>query len=225
MNCKEVPAAGHEKKGLQNAIHEGALDRVRANTFPDLQRFATGLFTRLVEEINEANEPIDFGDKALDIGGKDGRYTQIIRELGPKKIAVIDPSSEDLEKGLEEGLIHSLERYCGSLELFAEILGNQKVDSAFVFNVPTLERYRDFANSLIQVVKPGGLLVCSFINEQTRVALSERLYVPGGFQGVKAERKSNSSISPFLAKNDFPNRFIDIARRSEDHPFEDRAWF
>lgn len=52
-----------------------------ANTYPEFGRLAPDLYSRIKEKVETFVEPVDFGDTALDIGARDGRYASVIRQF------------------------------------------------------------------------------------------------------------------------------------------------
>lgn len=146
---------------------ESAETSIIDSTYPEFGRLASDLYLRIKEKVETATEPVDFGNTALDIGSRDGRYVPVIRQLGLKVITAIDPSVQELQKGIDHGLIREEEVFRGTLQAYAEQATSQ-VDSAFVLNLnPDLPGNPQFIDALLQVVKPGGVVVTSFAERET----------------------------------------------------------
>jgi hypothetical protein len=110
---------------------------------------------------------VAFGSTALDIGARDGRYVPVIRELGFTSIMAIDPSIDELREGVSHGIVGTDEVFGGKLEDWVNIQ-ETPADSAFIFNVnPSLPSSPDFIAALVRAVKPGGLIVASFVEFST----------------------------------------------------------
>lgn len=204
------------KEGLSPSQRE-SFDRVATHTYPFIRNAAIQLHVDLQEEISQVDEPIDFGNSALDVGSRDGRYMQILREMGPTEITAIDPSTE-LQKGVNAGYIEPNEAFFGSLKKYRKKNGRHKVDAVFAFNVePTLPSSPSFITSLMDSVKPGGLVVCTFAEYRTCASfLGKTLFV---------DKLTNIKQKPFKDKAIYseernprtfegPNKFIYIGRRT-----------
>jgi SAM-dependent methyltransferase len=126
----------------------------------------------MLEEIYGLAEEIDFGETALDIGSRDGRYAPVIRELGPRALVAIDPSEDELQQGVDNGLLAPQEAFKGTLQ---EYVARQTTpaDSLFIFTVsPYAIRKPSFSEALLRAVKPGGIVVASYLERSTAIRFS-----------------------------------------------------
>lgn len=116
----------------------------------------------------------ELGDTALDIGGRDGVYVPLIRNLGVTQVTLVDPDRMYTDIAIQSGKISREELYPGPLEEYvAQIPAPEPVSSAFVFNMfPELARDEQFIGSLSKAVSMGGWLITSMMEGFT----SERFY-------------------------------------------------
>jgi 2-polyprenyl-3-methyl-5-hydroxy-6-metoxy-1,4-benzoquinol methylase len=200
-------------------------ERIAARSYKEVGIYedAVNLYGKIKARVDEFDESIDFGKTGLDIGARDGRKTQVIRELGIEKLVAIDPSAEELQKGIDHGLLRPDEIFPDTLEKYVA-QGHPQVDSVFVFNVnPDLPRSQKFIDALMRVVKPGGLVVTSFIEEETSKRFVSRAYVDEGVEAIKEKpnlKLKYSELSLIDQGCDYPDKFLSIGRRAT--PF---SWF
>lgn len=147
---------------------------LKEHTYPFAGRLAVDLKNKIreqVEQIEAAGEKVDFGEVTLDVGSRDGRYAGVIRSLGPKRVIAIDPSGDEVKKGMDSGFIYPGEAFAGTaLEYGVKMAVNEipKYDSLFILNInPSLSKNREFIDTVLDMVKPGGWVVFSAIEEQT----------------------------------------------------------
>lgn len=186
------------------------------STYPESTRLATDLYEKIKEKLAASGEPVDFGKTALDIGSKDGRYASVIRQLGPTTITAIDPSVKELQKGIDHGFLNKNEVFKGTLEKYVKQATSQ-VDSAFVFNVnPDLARNEEFIDALLLVVKPGGIVVVSFVERETAVRFIYRTFRNKKIDSIR--EKSGLKTKDILEVTNHRarvNGFLAIGRRTE----------
>lgn len=185
------------------------------STYPEFGRLATDLYSRIKEKVETAAEPVDFGNTALDIGARDGRYTSVIRQLGPKAITAIDPNVQELQKGIDRSFIRDKEVFRGTLEEYTKQATSQ-ADSTFVFNVsPSLADNPQFIDALLQVVKPGGIVVVSFAEKETAIRLVSRTFWNGKLESIKEKPSlKKKEISRVDDREGGVNYFLSIGRRT-----------
>ena len=103
---------------------------------------------------------------ALDIGGRDGRFTGLIRALGADRVVMIDPAADEVRLGIEAGVIEADAAFIGTVQEWAHE-NPAAANSAFVFNMqPHVALQHGFWDALAASLRVGGLLVAS-CNEAT----------------------------------------------------------
>jgi 2-polyprenyl-3-methyl-5-hydroxy-6-metoxy-1,4-benzoquinol methylase len=195
--------------------------RILGCTYDHLGPLAVDLYAKLRNNIGQSLESLDFGPTCLDVGARDGRYVPVMRELGVTNVVAIDPSGEDLDKGVAEGILDESGVYKGPLEAWVET-APEPADSAFVLNMsPRLPRSRDFVSALMRAVKPGGLVVTSFVEWSTYSQFTSP-YSRGELVPINQPRTTGTladmDTSAFEAEIRQPrvNGWLSIARRSRD---------
>jgi hypothetical protein len=140
----------------------GVTEHIRAHTYPEWGNDAAALHGRILEQVMALpDEELDFGEVALDIGGRDGRFAPVIRALGPSFVVTIDPLAAEVEKGVSAGLVSPYAAWTGTLEDWAKE-GREPAGSAFIFGMqPHLANAKDFMQSIPRAVRVGGLVVTS----------------------------------------------------------------
>lgn len=133
---------------------------IQNQTYPESRELAVALHQGIMQQVEGLPcEEIDFGEVALDIGGRAGRFAPVIRALGPQYIVTVEPCAEAVDKGLKAGLISPFAAWCGTLEAWAD-LDRCPADSAFIFGIkPALANEQRFLQSISRVVRAGGIVV------------------------------------------------------------------
>ncbi len=160
-------------------------ERIAMATYGDLERCAIDLYRKLAGAVEDSAEQLDFGETAIDIGSRDGRYIPVIKEFGFSAITAVDPSAEAIAKGRVNGLFKNVNVVQGTLEDLVAT-SNQDLDSAFLFNLaPDLPRKPEFISALLESVKPGGLVISSFVELETARTFATTAYGRGLLEPVK----------------------------------------
>ncbi len=206
----------------------GALDRIAERTYPTRYLQAKKLVRRISYALEETAQRVDFGNFALDIGCNDGRYTQVIRELGPSFVTAIEPKKNELEKGIAFGCFDRDDTFAGTLQEY-NAKKRFKVDSAFIFNIPDyLATDETYIDSLLDTVKPGGTVLCTAVELDTlnyfreRTINRERL-LP--FQHIDRENRGEDAYPSVVYFDGALNHFLVIGRVPVSVPnFENRLY-
>ncbi len=196
---------------------------IKDATYPILGWAATELYRKIVDNTSRMREPgVAFGETALDIGSRDGRYVPVMRTLGLKTITAIDPSAEDMQTGIDHGLIKDDDAFIGTLQDYRNRVRPEPVDTAFVLNAsPLLPRDPEFIDAVMDSVKPGGVVVASFVEPSTyknwvaRTHWQHRLAVPPVVRDPADSENRLISNNRHLMEGGMPHHFLDISIRTD----------
>jgi hypothetical protein len=109
----------------------------------------------------------DFGDSALDVGGRNGLYTPVIRRLGVGRVTIVDPATDQLQYAVDRHIVQPEDTYAGTLQQYVDE-NAEPAGSAFVFNMyPPLAADIEFLDALGRAVKAGGWIVASLAEPAT----------------------------------------------------------
>ncbi|HSH56141.1 MAG TPA: methyltransferase domain-containing protein [Candidatus Limnocylindrales bacterium] len=196
---------------------------IKDATFPFIGWTAADLYRKVVDETSKMQEPgIDFGETALDIGSRDGRYVPVMRSLGLQSIMAIDPSAEEMQTGIDHGILDEDEAFVGTLQEYHKQVQPEPVDTVFVLNVnPLLPRDPEFIDAVMDSVKPGGVVVASFVERSTHIGWTaqthwrHRLVVPPKVRNPDDFKKTISWNSESMSEGGSPHHFLDISIRTD----------
>lgn len=135
-------------------------------TYPGFAEEAVGLHERIRLTLPLYDEPVTFGDHALDVGSRDGRHHSMIKAFGPSSVTAIEPDLPDISRGVRFGIVHKNEIFHGTLEGWVQ--QHPPADSAFLLNMlPRLASNFEFLSALGRAVRVGGVAIISCIEERT----------------------------------------------------------
>ena len=101
-----------------------------------------------------------------DIGGREGNYIPLFRELGAESIYVIDPNKEAINTAVEKGLLSSEHAIPTTLEDMPENLKGT-FDVATVFNLdPQLARNERFIQSIRDALPSHGQVIMTVVETE-----------------------------------------------------------
>jgi hypothetical protein len=155
---------------------------------------------------------LDYGDVALDVGGRAGVYVPVIGALGVGRTIIVDPAVACVDEAVRDGLVGDEDAYRMTLEKYVET-GHQQGDTSFVFNIrPWLANSTDFMGALTQSVRPGGVIVASMMEAST--ALSFRTTM-GRFYRGDVQRLEVARSRLFIPDN-HPNAYVQFWHRTDN---------
>ncbi|MDB5185763.1 MAG: hypothetical protein JWL85_286 [Candidatus Saccharibacteria bacterium] len=173
---------------------------------------ATELYDQLRYDLDSVNGLDNLGPFALDVGGRNAGYVPLIKALGVQRVLVVDPDAEQLQHGIDQGLVTRADTFAGTLESWVEDEACEPADSAFVFNMqPSLLKNGEFLLALARSVKVGGFIVATFMEPVSAVELPSRIH-----SHLSDSLRIIESRQPVAVQRDFqlkPNAFTYILER------------
>jgi hypothetical protein len=169
----------------------------------------------LLRRINYAADllgGVEFGDFALDVGGRNGFYVPVIRGLGVGRVAIVDPAAEEVQYAIDEGVVARDDAFgCKIHEYVAS--GHPQADTAFALNMqPRLSGDREFLTGLTGAVRTGGWIVASAMEPVT--AMTFRTCMERGF-GEEWEYAASAPASDSLPLlHTGPNCYVQLWKRA-----------
>ena len=179
---------------------------------PEFTADSAALYDRLCDGRDRLDVPVDFGQIALDVGWRNGKYTPVINELGPSAVRVIDPAAGTLQWMVDQDYARPDTVYLGTLQEWVAERPNP-ADSAFVFNMnPRVAGDDEFAHALIRAVRTGGWIVTSMMEPVTawEFYMSAIRHSPGQ---VRLRGNAEPARSPRLTHFG-PNCYIQFWQRT-----------
>ena len=103
------------------------------------------------------------GGTVLDVGSRDGRFLQMIKELGAEKVKAIEPDISDISEEIKEKL-KTADLFEGTIE---ELETNgDKYDGALVLNCSPIANATTMVESLANQIKEDGVVIFSFAEKE-----------------------------------------------------------
>lgn len=147
------------------------------------------------------NKP--FNGVILDVGSRDGRFINMIKELGAEKVVAVEPDVSGVSTN-ELDVLKNANLFNGTVEALEE--QGKKYDGAVVLNCSPMANPATMIPSIARQVVKGGVVIFSFV-EQHPTYGSFIPYILANFKEVQQN-------GAFVNDSDHaPHKVIVIARK------------
>lgn len=107
------------------------------------------------------------GGTVLDVGSRDGRFLEIIRQLGAEKVVAIEPNTSELSDVDLDRLKTADELFNDTLEEFEISKEANKYDGAVVLNCPLTANEKTLTRVLSDLMNDDAIAIFSFAERET----------------------------------------------------------